>query len=86
MIKITLKNDDDVDLYVSVVDNQQPNTPAVFNQRLNEGMPSVPFDVQEDVNGNFLITTTATDVNDSARTKTVQQTGGAGASVSIECS
>jgi hypothetical protein len=87
MIPITLHNDDVVDLFVSAVDNNQPGTPVVFpNQRLNQGMSSAAFNVQEDGNGNFSITTTATDVNDATRTKTQQHSGSSGDSVPVECS
>lgn len=87
MIQITLNNADTVDLFVSAVDNNQPGTPTVFPiQRLNQGQSSVPFGVQEDGNGRFSITTTATDVNDATRTKAAQATGGAGDSVDVRCS
>jgi hypothetical protein len=87
MISITLHNADTVDLFVSVIDNNQPGTPTVFpNQRLNQGQSSNPFSVQEDGQGNFSITTTVTDANDATRTKTEVKTGTAGDSVDVTSS
>jgi hypothetical protein len=86
IIQITIHNDDIVDLFVVATDNQQPNTPTIFNQRLNKGNLSPPLDVQEDGNGNFSITTTATDAGDATRTKTQVQTGSAGDQVNVTCS
>lgn len=87
MILITMHNADTVDLFVSAVDNNQPGSPTVFpNQRLNQGQSSPPFSVQEDGNGQFSITWTATDVSDPARTQSKPKTGGAGDQVDAECS
>lgn len=87
MIQITLHNADTVDLFVSAVDNNQPGSPIVFpNQRLNRGQSSPPFNVQEDGNGQFSITWTATDVNDPTRTQTKPKSGVTGDQVDVECS
>ena len=87
MIQITLHNADNVDLFVSAVDNNQPGSPVVFpNQRLNQGQSSPPLNVQEDGNGQFSITWTATDVNDPTRTQSKPKAGGAGDEVDVECS
>jgi hypothetical protein len=87
MISITLHNADTVDLFVSAIDNNQPGLPTVFpNQRLNQGQTSNQFSVQEDGQGNFSITTTATDVNDATRTKTEVKTGTAGDSPDVTSS
>jgi hypothetical protein len=85
MISITTHNNDVVDLFVLAVDNQ-PNTPTFFNQRLNQGASSPPLGVQEDGNGKFSITTTATDAGDPTRTKLQTQTGSAGDQVDVTCS
>jgi hypothetical protein len=87
MVQITLHNADTVDLFVSAIDNQQPGSPTVFpNQRINQGQSSAPFSVQEDGQGNFSITSTATDANDQTRTKTEVKTGSAGDQVDVTCS
>jgi hypothetical protein len=85
MINITIHNEDIHDAFVSAVDNQQPGTPSVFNQRLNHDQTSGQISVQEDGNGKFSITTTATDAGDPNRTKTEAQTGGAGDIVNVKC-
>jgi hypothetical protein len=86
MIHITLNNADSVDMFVLTVDNQQPGSPVVFNQRLNQGQTSGPVQVQEDGSGKFSITTTGTDANDSSRFKVQGQTGTAGDQVDVKCS
>lgn len=87
MIQITLTNDDIVDLFVVAIDNNQPNTPTVFpNQRLNKGVTSAPFNVQDDSNGKFSITWNATDAGDATRTKAQTASGNAGDSVPVTCS
>jgi hypothetical protein len=68
MIQITHHSDDTLDLFVVAVDDQHPWDLTVFNQRLNQGA-SAPVSVQEDGNGKFSITTTATDANDPTRSK-----------------
>ena len=83
MIQITLHNRDVVDLFVLSIDNQQPGSPTVFDQRLNHGLASAPFGVQEDGNGNFSITTTSTDANDPTRTRTQNNTGSSGDQVDV---
>ena len=70
MISITVHNADIVDLFVLVVDNNQPGTPTVFNQRLNRDASSAPFSVQEDGNGKCFITWTAIDTGDPTHTRT----------------
>jgi hypothetical protein len=87
MIQITLHNADNVDLFTSAIDNNQPGSPTVFpNQRLNQGQTSPPFNVQEGGNGQFSITWTATDVDDPTRTQSKPATGGAGDPVDVESS
>ncbi len=85
MINITIHNEDIHDAFVSAVDNQQPGNPTVFNQRLNHDQTSGPISVQEDGNGKFSITTTATDAGDPSRTKTEAKTGGSGDIVNVKC-
>lgn len=73
MISITVHNADIVDLFVLVVDNNQPGAPTVFNQRVNQDASSAPFSVQEDGNGKCFITWTATDVSDPGHTRTAME-------------
>jgi len=86
MINITIHNDDMNDAFVAAVDNQQPNSPTVFNKRLNHNETSGPISVQEDGNGKFSITTTAVDATGTGRSKTENKTGTAGDQVNVTCS
>jgi hypothetical protein len=70
MISISIVNDDSVDLFVSVTDDNTspPNTLPTF--RVNAGQSSA-IQVQEDGNGLFRIDTMTTDANDSSRSQSV---------------
>jgi len=86
MINITIHNNDVDDAFVTAIDNNQLNTPQVFNQRLNHDQTSGLVSVQEDGNGKFSITTTAIDATDSTRSKTEVKTGSGGDQVNVTCS
>jgi len=84
MISISISNDDTVDLFVSVTDENTspPNTLPTF--RVNVGQSS-SIQVQEDGDGKYLIDTVATDAHDSSRTKSVSgQSGSSGDPVSLD--
>jgi hypothetical protein len=83
MISIAIANDDSVDLFVSVTDENTspPNTLPTF--RVNAGQSSA-IQVQEDGNGLFRIDTVATDANDSSRSQSVfGRSGSPGDPVSV---
>ena len=86
MINISIANDDSVDLFVSVTDENTSPPYTLPTFRVNADQSS-PIQVQEDGNGNYLIDTVSTDVNDSSRTQSVLgRTGSPGDPVSVELS
>jgi hypothetical protein len=83
MINITITNNDTIDLFVIANDKGAPGSPVVYNSRLNAHATSGLVSVQEDGNGNFLISTTVTDPNDATHIDTKDHTGSSGDDISV---
>ena len=70
-MNVFINNDDVVDLFVTVTDNNtQPPSNPLTNKRINHGGASVGIDVQADGDGNANLGWFAQSAEDPTKTKT----------------